>query len=78
MLRSVELRPLVPTKLEGDFQSLAYVHATSRPSGRVAIHADSCGETYVVQPDAWGDIWLEGSAIYFMGWITREEFGTRG
>jgi hypothetical protein len=77
MMRSVELPSLARTQLEGDFQSLAYIQAASPPAGRIGVHANSHAETYVVQPDAWGDIWLEGSAIYLLGWMTREEFGAR-
>ncbi len=75
--RTIELAPHKRTEVDGDFYSLAYLHAAVIPEKRVGIRAAVSRETYVVAPHEWGNVWIYGMRIYLTGWITREEFRQR-
>ncbi|MEW5941065.1 MAG: hypothetical protein AB1750_15465 [Chloroflexota bacterium] len=69
------------TRLEAQtkFFALAALHpkGESPPDGRVAVHSPARGETYVVHPLEWGNLWVYGMDIYLTGWIQRDEFRRR-
>jgi hypothetical protein len=75
--RRLQLSPRTRTEVDGDFHSLAYVHVGSRPEGRLGVHSPSKGETYLIQPTDWGNIWVYGMRIFLAGWVTRDEFRQR-
>ncbi len=75
--RSMVLPPHKRMEVDGDFHSLAYVHVANKPEKRLGIHSPSRGETYLIQPIDWGNVWVYGLRIYLTGWITREEFRQR-
>lgn len=77
IISSLELAPHKRIEIEGDFYSLAYVHAMTKPDKRLGLHSPSRGETYLIQPVDWGNVWIYGMRIYLTGWITREEFRQR-
>jgi hypothetical protein len=72
--RRLALPPRTRLDVEGDFHSLAYVHVSAPPQGRLGIYSPARRETYLVQPEEWGNIWVYGMRIYLAGWIGREEF----
>ena len=71
------LPPLTRVEAKTAFYSLAALHVQSPPDGRVAVHSPARGETHVIQPHEWGNIWVYGMDIYFTGWITHAEFRQR-
>ncbi len=75
--RRLELPPRVRVEVDGDFYSLAYIHVDADPGGRLGIHSTARGETYIVQPADWGNIWVYGMRVFLAGWIGREEFRER-
>lgn len=77
LARSAELGPRTRLEIEDDFYSVSYVHLKSKPAGRLAIHSPARGETYVIGPGEWRNIWVQGTDISLVGWITRGEFGRR-
>lgn len=80
-MRSLEVQ--VPSRtrvrLGDEFYSLAYVHVKSPmpPSARLGIHSPQLGETHLIQPSDWGNIWVYGLDILLAGYLTREEFNRR-
>lgn len=72
--RTVQLPPRTRVEIEGDFYSVACVHADARPDARLGIHSTSKHETCIIQPVDWGNIWVYGMRIYLAGWMVRDEF----
>ncbi len=75
--RSIELPPRTRVEVDGDFYSLAYIRAESRPNGRIGIHSSARKETYLIESITWSNIWLYGLEVYLTGWIAREDFRRR-
>lgn len=73
----LELPPRKRVQVDADLYSLAYVHVDRQPEGRLGIHASARGETWLVQPAEWGNIWVYGMRVFLAGWISREEFRTK-
>jgi hypothetical protein len=57
--------------------SLASLYVESPPDGRVAVHSPARGETHVIQPHEWGNVWVYGMDIFLTGWLSRAEFRHR-
>jgi hypothetical protein len=75
--RALEVPPHRRVELKSDFHSVAYVHVKSRPDARFGIFSPAHKEAYLIEPIAWGNIWVYGMEIYLAGWIPREEFRRR-
>jgi len=74
LTRTVELPPRTRVKVEDDFYAVASVHVQQMPGARVGIHSPFMGEVYIIDPFAWGNIWLYGMGITLTGYIRYEEF----
>jgi hypothetical protein len=59
------------------YYSISSLYVENQPEGRVAIHSPARGETHVIQPHEWGNLWVYGMDIYLTGWISRAEFRQR-
>jgi hypothetical protein len=70
----LSLPPRTRTLAGGNFYSLAYVQTARRPEARLGFHSPRRGETYLVQPYDWGNVWIEGIEILLAGWTTHEHF----
>jgi len=70
----LELPPKKRVAVAQCFHSLAYLHASHRPEGRIGLHSPSRGEAHVISPREWGNIWVYGMEILLMGWLSHEEF----
>jgi hypothetical protein len=81
--REVELPPRRRLEIDGGFFALAYAHIrdgqqpVGKPSARLGIHSAASGETHIIEPAGWGNIWVYGMDIFLTGWITRREFRSR-
>jgi hypothetical protein len=73
----MELLPKKRVVVEQCFHSLAYLHASCRPDGRIGLHSPTRGEALIIPPHAWGNIWFYGMDIFLMGWLTHEEYRRR-
>ena len=70
----VEIPPKGRIQIDGGFFSLAYIHTKYVPQARLGVHCPRRGETYIVNPLDWGNIWVYGMDILLTGYLTREEF----
>jgi hypothetical protein len=70
----VTLSPGERTRLTKDFYTLAYMHGSEIPGGRVGIHSSQLDQTYIIQESEWGNIWVYGMEIILAGYMTRNEF----
>jgi hypothetical protein len=61
----------------GSLLALNHLCAARRPAGGVRVHARARRLAHVVEPADWHNVWLDGWGILILGWITREEFGSR-
>ncbi len=71
---SVVLYPHTRSVVDADFYSLAYLHAKSKPGGRLGVFSPSRKETYLIKSTDWSNIWIYGMDICLAGWISRPEF----
>ena len=74
---NVELPPRTRIQIKAEFFSLTYIHMESIPNARIGIHSPIRGETYIIGPMDWGNIWVYGMDILLAGYLTREEFNRR-
>ena len=81
LTRTVELPPRTRIKVEArpeergnDFYAVSSIHVNQLPGARVGIHSPYMGEPYIVDPFAWGNIWLYGMEIILTGYIPYDEF----
>ena len=63
--------------MDADFYSLSYIHINSKPIARLGIFSPSRNETYLINSNEWGNVWIYGMDIYLTGWISRSEFRQR-
>ena len=76
----VELQPRRRLEIAGGFYALAYAQIVSeggvsaRPARRLGVHSATAGETHIIEPVDWGNIWVYGMDILLAGWMTRGEF----
>jgi hypothetical protein len=73
----VEIPPKTRIQIDEGLFSVAYIHSKTMPQARIGIHSRRRDETYIVQPDEWGNIWVYGMSILLAGWLTRAEFHQR-
>jgi hypothetical protein len=73
----LELPPRTRRAAAAEFHSLAYVHVSARPGGRLGLHAPALGETCLIARHEWGNIWVYGLQVLLAGYLTREEFRRR-
>ena len=73
----VELPPRRRAELQNEFFSLSYVHIQSAPHARIGIYSPVRNETYLIGPQDWGNIWINGMDVALAGYITRDDFSRR-
>jgi hypothetical protein len=77
LTRTVELPPRTRVMVEDDYYAVSSMHIDRLPGARVGIHSPYMGEPYIVDPFAWGNIWVYGMDIILAGYIPREMFGRK-
>jgi len=70
----VMLEPRVRTRLKGEFRTLSYLYCPQLPTGILGVHSTNRDETHLINPAEWGNIWVYGMQIYFVGYMTRGDF----
>jgi len=73
----VELQPGTRVQLDENFFTVAYIQSKSLLDARIGIHSPARKETHLINPTAWGNIWVYGMDILLAGWLTRAEFNHR-
>jgi len=73
----VELPPRQRVELQNGFFTLAYIHLKARPEARIGIRSAAHKEAYLIDPQDWGNIWVDGLDVLLAGYITRDEFSRR-
>jgi hypothetical protein len=77
LTRTLELPPRTRVKVEDEFYALACIHVDQMPAARVGVHSPYMGAPYLIDPFAWGNIWVYGMDIYLTGYLAHEEFGRK-
>jgi hypothetical protein len=72
------LAPLERTVSAGEFYALHYLHPSGLPAGPVGVRSAILGETVLVPPQRWENIWVYGIEIFLAGWLTKADFRARG
>lgn len=72
------LLPQQRITLQEDFYALHYLHTPDFPDNTVGVHSPRLNDTHLVDAAQWGNIWVYGIKVIFMGYITRGEFRRLG
>jgi len=74
---TVELPPRTRLEIQNGFFSLSHVHSKSKLDARIGIRSPAYKETYLIDAQDWGNIWVYGMDILLAGYITRDDFSRR-
>lgn len=74
---TIDLPPMKKVAIEESFFSLSALHVDKFPKARVGVHSPVIGDSYIIDPFAWGNIWLYGMEVLLTGYISWEEFTQR-
>ncbi len=77
LCRQLRLPPRTRLRLEPNFYSLAYLHTRQPPDGRLGLHVPFLGAPHILEARHWGNIWLYGMRIFFVGYLSWAEFRRR-
>lgn len=70
----VEIPPRRRVEIDSGFFSVAYIHMKNVPQTRIGIHRLRREDPYIIDPAAWGNIWVYGLDILLAGYLTRGAF----
>ena len=70
----ITLSPQSPVQARGDFYTLAYLHASERPDGRLSLIGPRYRHVYTIVPADWDNIWVYGMEIILAGYMTCGEY----
>jgi hypothetical protein len=73
----VELLPRRRLEIPSGLFSLSYVHTRSGSPARIGIHSPVYRETYIIEAQDWGNLWVYSMDLRLAGYLTREEFRRR-
>jgi len=59
------------------YYSLSSVHIEQPPSDLIGIKSPGRKKVYLIRPNQWRDVWLAGSSVILIGFISLEEFTRR-
>ena len=71
------LGPRERTVTAGEYHALHYLHPARLPGGTLGVRSAVLGETVLVPPQRWENIWVYGIEIFLAGWLTKAEFRAR-
>ena len=74
---TVELLPRRRLEIPSGLFSLSYVHTRSSSPARIGIHSPVYRETYIIEAQDWGNLWVYSMDLLLAGYLTREEFRRR-
>lgn len=73
---TLTLAPQVWTPTAQPFHAVLYLHTPAPPVTALAVHSEGLGETLILTPFDWVNIWVYGLEVFLAGWLTRREFET--
>jgi hypothetical protein len=68
------LSPGARVVTQTEFYSLLYVHTPRLLTAQVGVRSPALGETRVIAPLDWFNIWVYGQRVWIAGWLTKAEF----
>jgi len=74
LTEQIILEPRQRTLIQKDFHAVSYLNAPQLPDGVIGVHSPILGDTQLVRPSDWGNIWVYGMKIIYAGYMTRGEF----
>ena len=77
LTRVVEIPAHTRVVVDDPFFALAYIHIHKMFEGRLGIHSATRDETYIINWQEWGNIWVYGMDILLAGYKARSEFARR-
>jgi hypothetical protein len=78
VVERVALEPRTRAETQREFFSLLYLHVPRLPGGVLGVRSPALGETRLIAPPEWMNIWVYGMEIFLAGWLTKGEFRARG
>lgn len=72
--QTLEVQPHTRTEINTDLFSIGALQIDRVPSGPVGIHSPLLGETRLVAPYQWGNVWLYGIRVVLAGYIRKVDF----
>jgi len=75
--RTLQLQPHQPLDLHLGLYTLAYLALPTYLNGRIQIYSSGLRRRYSPSPDRWGNLWIQGSEIILVGYMSRGEFRQR-
>jgi hypothetical protein len=64
----------VRIEIEREFFTLTYLHVAELPAGRISIYSPYLKRSCTINTHEWGNLWVYGSQIILLGYITWDEF----
>ena len=74
LVKRLMLEPRKRLVTEAGFHTLAYVHVSHQPHGRLGIHSAMRDETYLISPYDFKNIWFYGMRVILAGYLTMTQF----
>ena len=70
----IAVSPLSRIESKSTFYTLAYLHTSQRPDGRLALRSPRHRQAYLIAPGDWDNIWVYGMEIFLAGYMTCGEY----
>jgi len=74
---TVSLPPKVKVRVEESFHSITSLHVRRIPEARVGLRCEAFSDPLLIPPAEWSNLWVYGSDIFLLGYMSYEEFGQR-
>ncbi len=78
VVERIALKPHTRAETQSEFFSLLYLHVPRLPGGVIGVRCPALGETRLIAPPEWKNIWVYGMEVFMTGWLTKAEFRARG
>lgn len=75
--RRVRLSPRQRVEVTDAYHALSHLHVSTPPDGPVGVHSPRLGETVLIQPGQWGNLWVYGLQIILAGYMHQEVYHRR-
>jgi hypothetical protein len=72
----IQLKPSQSKKVTNDFFSLSHINVNRLPDHAISISCSNIKKHLTLRPSHWGNIWVYGMEIIFLGYITRPRFAS--
>lgn len=76
-MEELHLNPGQLTEVENEFFSISYMVVDRLPDGPISISCPNIKNPLSLHPSHWGNIWVYGMDIIFVGYIPCQHFSTR-